>query len=108
MAQIVLLTGVFFGMVRNEGINIRDARSQHASSTVGIHQRFPHRRGSIMKNITIAQRIVLMIFTAVLALLLIGTVGLNVASKGTASIREINDVTLKSIKSLAALQRATR
>ena len=57
-----------------------------------------------MKNITIAQRIVLMIFTAVLALLLIGTVGLNVASKGTASIREINDVTLKSIKSLAALQ----
>ena len=57
-----------------------------------------------MKNISIAQRIVLMIVTAVIALLLVGVVGLGVASKSTDSIQEINDVTLKSIKSLAAIQ----
>lgn len=57
-----------------------------------------------MKNTTIAQGIILMIVTAIIALLLIGIVGLNVASKGTQSIQEINDVTLKSIKSLAEIR----
>ena len=55
-----------------------------------------------MKNITIAHRILLMIGISVLALLLIGFVGLGAASKGADSIRQINDGTLARIELLGS------
>ena len=53
-----------------------------------------------MKNLTIAQRLTLMICTSVVALLLVGFIGISVANKGTESIRKINDESLASIQLL--------
>ena len=55
-----------------------------------------------MKNLTIAHRILMMIGASIVALLLIGVVGLNIASKGTQSIKEINDVFLPRIQTIGA------
>jgi methyl-accepting chemotaxis protein len=53
-----------------------------------------------VKNVTIAHRLVLMIGASVIALLVVGFVGLSVANKGTDSIRKINDVSLANIQTL--------
>ncbi len=58
-----------------------------------------------MKNFTIAHRILLMIGVSVLALLLVGFVGLTVANKGTESIRSINDESLASIEKLSKVEK---
>ena len=55
-----------------------------------------------MKNVTIAQRIQLMIGASVLALLLVGFAGLIVANNGTDSIKKINDESLAQIQTLDA------
>ena len=59
-----------------------------------------------MKTITIAHRIIIMIVTSVLALLLVGFVGLSVASKGTGSLKQVNDGTLPGIQTLGAARQA--
>jgi methyl-accepting chemotaxis protein len=59
-----------------------------------------------MKNLTIAHRILLMIATSVVALLLIGGVGLYVSHKETDSIKLINDDSLASIQILAEARQA--
>ena len=59
-----------------------------------------------MKKLTIAHRILLMIGVSVLGLLLVGFVGLSVANKGTASVKEINDERLASIQLLGAARQA--
>ena len=46
-----------------------------------------------MKRISIAQRIILMIVASVIALMLVGGVGLNVSNQQTNSIRILLDVT---------------
>lgn len=59
-----------------------------------------------MKNLTIAHRILMMIGASIVALLLIGAVGLNIASKGTQSIYEINDINIPRIQTLGAARQA--
>lgn len=59
-----------------------------------------------MKNLTIAHRILLMIGTSVIALLLIGFVGLSVAGKETDSIRKIDEDSITSIQTLNAARQA--
>jgi methyl-accepting chemotaxis protein len=59
-----------------------------------------------MKNLTIAHRILLMIGVSVMALLLIGFVGLSVASKGADSIKQINDDSLAGIQTLGAARQS--
>jgi methyl-accepting chemotaxis protein len=59
-----------------------------------------------MKNFTIAHRILLMIGASVIALLIVGFVGLSVASKETESIKKINDGSLASIETLGAARQA--
>ncbi len=59
-----------------------------------------------MKNLTIAHRIMLMIGTSVIALLLIGFVGLSVAEKETDSIRQIDESSIVSIQTLNAARQA--
>ncbi len=59
-----------------------------------------------MKNLTIAHRILLMIGTSVIALLLIGFVGLSVAGKETDSIRQIDEDSITSIQTLNATRQA--
>lgn len=59
-----------------------------------------------MKHLTIAHRIMLTIGAAVLSLLLVGFVGLSVASKGTASINKINDNSLAGIQILGDARQA--
>ena len=54
-----------------------------------------------MRNLTIAYRLILMIGASVLTLLLVGLVGMSVASKGTESIRKINNESMASIQMLA-------
>ena len=53
-----------------------------------------------MKNLTIAHRIMLMIGTSVLALLLVGLVGLSVGNSGANSIKKINDGSLARVQTL--------
>ena len=57
-----------------------------------------------MNNFTIARRITLMIVAAVLALLLVGFVGLTVADKGSENIRRINEESLAGIQTLSKLE----
>ena len=59
-----------------------------------------------MKNLTIAHRILMMIGVSVLALLLVGLVGLSVASKGTDNIKQLNNDTLASIQTLGEARHA--
>ena len=59
-----------------------------------------------MKAVTISARILLMIAVSVGALLIVGGVGLYVASKGTQSIKEINDGALARIQTLGASRQA--
>jgi methyl-accepting chemotaxis protein len=59
-----------------------------------------------MKTFTIAHRIVLMIATSVLALLLVGVVGLQVADTGSESIRRIDEDSLPRIQKLADMRQA--
>ena len=59
-----------------------------------------------MKAVTISARILLMIAASVGALLIVGIVGLYVASKGTQSIKEINDGALARIQTLGASRQA--
>lgn len=54
-----------------------------------------------MKRITIATRLALMIGASVLALLIVGLVGISVAGKVADSIRRINEESLGSIQTLA-------
>ncbi len=54
-----------------------------------------------MRHITIATRLALMIGASVLALLLVGFVGISAADKGADSIRKVNDESLGSIQMLA-------
>jgi len=61
-----------------------------------------------MKDPTIAHRILLMIGTSVLALLLIGLVGLSVGSSGASSIKKINDGSLASLQTLGDRQHQSR
>ena len=58
-----------------------------------------------MKNLTIARRIMLMIATSVIALLLIGFVGLSVADKGAEDIKLINN-NVTGVKILSAARQA--
>jgi len=53
-----------------------------------------------MKNISIAHRIIAMISLSILALIVIGLVGLSAADKGTQTVKKINDDSLASIKTL--------
>ena len=53
---------------------------------------------------TISKRILLMIGASLLALLMVGAVGLSVAGRGGDSLRQINDDNLASIQSLAAMR----
>lgn len=57
-----------------------------------------------MKNITIAGRILLMVFTSLLTLVIVGFIGLSVAKKGSDSVRQINDGNLASIEVLATMR----
>ena len=59
-----------------------------------------------MKDLTIAHRIMLMIGTSVIALLLIGFVGLSVAGKETDSIKQIDEDNIVSIQTLNAARQA--
>ncbi len=59
-----------------------------------------------MKNLTIAHRIMLMISTSVIALLLVGFFGLSVASKGTASIKQIKDDSMAGVHILGDARQA--
>ena len=59
-----------------------------------------------MKRISIAQRIILMIVASVIALLLVGGVGLNVSNQQTNSIRMIHEDSLTSIVTLNELRQA--
>lgn len=59
-----------------------------------------------MKNLTIAHRLMLMIGASVLALLVVGIVGISVANQGTQSIRIINDERMASISMLAEARQA--
>jgi len=53
-----------------------------------------------MKNISIAHRIIAMISLSILALIVIGLVGLSAADKGTQTVKKINDDSLASIRTL--------
>ena len=53
-----------------------------------------------MKNLTIAQRILLMVLLAVFALLLVGGAGLYMGDQATKSIQRVNDDSLASIQIL--------
>ena len=59
-----------------------------------------------MKNLTIAHRIMLMIGTSVLALLLVGFIGLSVASMEVESIKQIKEDSMASIQTIAIAQQA--
>lgn len=59
-----------------------------------------------MKKMTIAARILLMIAVSVSALLIVGGVGLFVASTGTESVKQINDGALARIQTLGASRQA--
>ncbi len=59
-----------------------------------------------MKNLTIAHRILWMVGASVIALLLIGIVGLTVAGKETDSIRQIDENSIVSIQTLNAARQA--
>ncbi len=59
-----------------------------------------------MKRISIAQRIILMIVASVIALMLVGGVGLNVSNQQTNSIRIIHEDSLTSIVTLNELRQA--
>ena len=50
-----------------------------------------------MKRISIAQRIILMIVASVIALMLVGGVGLNVSNQQTNSIRIIHEDSITNI-----------
>ena len=59
-----------------------------------------------MKNFTIARRVLLMIGASVLALVLVGLVGLTVVDRQTGSIKLISDDTLASIQKLSKVQKS--
>ena len=59
-----------------------------------------------MKSITIAHRILLMIATSVAALLIVGFVGLSVASKAAEGAKTLSDSTLASIQMLVSARQA--
>ena len=59
-----------------------------------------------MKNLTIAHRILMMICVSVVALLVIGLLGLDIANRGTTGIREINDINLPRIQTLGKARQA--
>ncbi|SFN09551.1 methyl-accepting chemotaxis protein [Formivibrio citricus] len=59
-----------------------------------------------MKNLTVAQRIIMMIVVSVSALLIVGSVGLYVANKGSESIHQINDDSLASVQILSEARQA--
>lgn len=59
-----------------------------------------------MKNLTIAHRIMLMIGVSVLALLLVGAIGLSVASKETESIKRIKEDSMASVETIGAARQA--
>ncbi len=59
-----------------------------------------------MKKLTVAQRIIMMIVVSVSALLIVGSVGLFVANKGSESIHKINDDSLASIQALSETRQA--
>ena len=59
-----------------------------------------------MKSITIAHRILLMIATSVAALLIVGFVGLSVASKAAEGAKTLSDSTLASIQMLGSARQA--
>lgn len=59
-----------------------------------------------MKNTTISQRIVIMIAASVVALLIVGAVGLFVSGKQTQSIREIKEDSLTSLTTLGEARQA--
>lgn len=54
-----------------------------------------------MKNLTTSNRLMLMIGASVMAILIVGIVGISIAKKGTESIRKINDGSMASIQMLA-------
>ena len=59
-----------------------------------------------MNNITISRRIILMVVFSVIALLVVGFVGLFVASKQTESIKQIKENSLVSIETLGEARQA--
>lgn len=59
-----------------------------------------------MKSLSIAQRIMVMIGVSVLALLLVGFVGLYVSNKETQSLKLINDDSMASIVTLGEARQA--
>lgn len=67
---------------------------------------YKEKKGTVMKAVTISARILLMIAVSVGALLIVGVVGLFVASTGTQSIKEINDGALARIQTLGASRQA--
>ena len=59
-----------------------------------------------MTALTISRRIILMIVTSIVALLLVGGVGLYVSNKQTVSIHQIKDDSLASIQTLGEARQA--
>ena len=59
-----------------------------------------------MKNLNIAHRILLMIGSSIVALLLVGLVGLNLAEKSTTSIQNINGIVIPRIQDLSTARQA--
>ena len=55
-----------------------------------------------MKNLSIAQRLLILIVCAVVALIIVGFVGLSAASKANDGVRLIRDDSLVSISTLGA------
>jgi len=59
-----------------------------------------------MRNFTIAARVLLMIGASVVALVLVGAVGLMVVDRQTGSIQQINDDSLASLQKLSKVQKS--
>lgn len=59
-----------------------------------------------MGNITISKRITLMVIISIVALLLVGAVGLFVSNKQTNSIKQIKEDSLASIETLGEARQA--
>ena len=59
-----------------------------------------------MKNLNIAHRILMMIGSSIVALLLVGLVGLNLAEKSTTSIQNINGIVIPRIQDLSTARQA--
>ncbi|MFT3847703.1 MAG: methyl-accepting chemotaxis protein [Propionivibrio sp.] len=71
-----------------------------------IYNLLIHMKEQTMKNLTIAKRLVLLIAASIVALAIVGIVGINAAIRGERGVQEIRDDSLASIKTIAAARSA--